>query len=78
MRLAHRIDAGNMWLYSGKYDDVVPPASSFALASAAKLDAGHHVELLADHYSGVVYLPLVIQEIRKKMGDHPKVDSSVD
>lgn len=74
LRLAHRIDAENLWLYSGKYDDVVPPASSFALAEAAKLPDGHHVELLADHYSGVVYLPMVIQEIRKKMDDPPKVD----
>ena len=74
LRLAHRIDPDNLWLYSGKYDDVVPPASSFALAEAAKLPGGHHVELLADHYSGVVYLPIVIQEIRKKMDDQPKVD----
>jgi len=56
----------------------VPPASSFALAAAAKLGEGHHVELLADHYSGVVYLPLVIQEIRKKMDDQAKVDSSIE
>jgi dienelactone hydrolase len=78
LRLAHRIDADNMWLYSGKYDDVVPPASSFALAVAAKLGDSHHVELLADHYSGVVYLPLIIQEIRKKMDDQPKVDTSLE
>ena len=78
LRLAHRIDADNMWLYSGKYDDVVPPASSFALAAAAKLGEGHHVELLADHYSGVVYLPLVIQEIRKKMDDQAKVNSTIE
>ncbi len=78
LRLAHRIDADNLWLYSGKYDDVVPPASSFALAAAAKLGEGHHVELLADHYSGVVYLPLVIHEIRKKMDDQPKVGSSIE
>jgi len=74
LRLAHRIDPDNLWLYSGKYDDVVPPASSFALAEAAKLPDGHHVELLADHYSGVVYLPMVIQEIRRKMDDQPQVD----
>jgi dienelactone hydrolase len=74
LRLAHRIDSDNLWLYSGKFDDVVPPASSFALAAAAKLPDGHHVELLADHYSGVVYLPMVIQEIRRKMDDQPKVD----
>ena len=78
LRIAHRIDADNLWLYSGKYDDVVPPASSYALAAAAKLGEGHHVELLADHYSGVVYLPLVIQEIRKKMDDQPKVGSSIE
>ena len=74
LRLAHRIDSDNLWLYSGKFDDVVPPASSFALAKAATLPDGHHVELLADHYSGVVFLPMVIQEIRKKMDDEPKVE----
>ena len=74
LRLAHRIDSENLWLYSGKYDDVVPPASSFALAKAAKLPDGHHVELLADHYSGVVFLPMVIQVIRRKMDDEPKVE----
>ena len=72
LRLAHRIDHNNLWLYSGKYDDVVSPASSLALAEAAKLPDGHHVELLADHYSGIVYLPMVIQEIRRKMDDPPK------
>ena len=78
LRIAHRIDAEHLWLYSGKYDDVVPPASSFAFAAAANLGEGHHVELLADHYSGVVYLPLVIQEIRKKMDGPQKVDSSIE
>jgi dienelactone hydrolase len=76
LRLAHRIDADHLWLYSGKYDDVVPPASSFAFAKAASLPEGHHVELLADHYSGVVFLPMVIQEIRQKMDDAAKVGSA--
>ena len=74
MRLAHRVDSDHLWLYSGKYDDVVPPSSSFAFAKAAKLPDGHHVELLADHYSGVVFLPMVIQQIRKKMEDAEKID----
>jgi len=69
LRLASRINPQTTWLYSGKYDDVVPPACSFALADAAKLPAGHHIELLADHYSGVVFLPMVIVEIRKRMLD---------
>ena len=75
LRLAHRIDPDNLWLYSGKFDDVVPPASSFALAKAANLPDGHHVELLADHYSGVVFLPMIIQEIGQKMNDQLKVDT---
>ncbi len=75
LRLAHRIDSDNLWLYSGKFDDVVPPASSFALAKAANLPDGHHVELLADHYSGVVFLPMIIQEIAQKMDDRRKVDT---
>ena len=75
LRLAHRIDAEQLWLYSGKYDDVVPPASSFAFANAANLSEGHHIEMFADHYSGVIYLPMVIQEIRKNMDDPVQVDS---
>lgn len=69
LRLASRINPQTTWLYSGKYDDVVPPACSFALADAAKLPTGHHIELFADHYSGIVFLPMVIVEIRKRMLD---------
>ena len=75
LRLSHRIDAENTWLYSGKFDDVVPPSSSFALAKSATLPDGHHIELPADHYSGVVFLPMVIQQIREKMKDAPKLDA---
>lgn len=67
LRLAHRLDPQNTWLYSGKYDDVVPPACSFALASVAKLPEGHHIEMPADHYSGVIFLPMVMNEIRRNM-----------
>lgn len=67
LRVAHRLRPNTTWLYSGKYDDVVPPACSHALATAAKLPAGHHIEMAADHYSGILYLPAVIAEIRTKM-----------
>ncbi|BBO31616.1 alpha/beta hydrolase family protein [Lacipirellula parvula] len=63
LRLAHRIDPAATWLYSGKYDDVVPPRCSAALAAAAKLPAGHHVEMDADHYSGFIHLPKVVRAI---------------
>ncbi|MBL8812834.1 MAG: hypothetical protein JNM43_21895 [Planctomycetaceae bacterium] len=67
LRLAHRLHPESTWLYSGKYDDVVPPECSFALAKAASLPAGHHIEMPADHYSGVIFLPAVIAEIGQKM-----------
>jgi dienelactone hydrolase len=69
LRLAHRIEAAETWLYSGKYDDVVPPACSLALVKAAKLPEGHHIELAADHYSGIIYLPQVIKQIAEHMAE---------
>jgi dienelactone hydrolase len=69
MRLAHRIEPAATWLYSGKFDDVVPPSCSFALAKAAKLPAGHHVEMPANHYSGVIYLPKVVKQFAEQMSE---------
>ena len=67
MRLAHRMNPQTTWIYSGQYDDVVPPACSIALARAASLPADHHIQLPADHYSGVIFLPMVLQQIQLKM-----------
>ena len=63
LRLAHRVAADKTWLYSGTHDTVVPPVSSKKYADAAKLPTGHHIELPADHYSGVVFLPSVIEQM---------------
>ena len=65
LRLAHRVAAGKTWVYSGDKDTVVPPKNSKQYVDAAKLPQGHHVELPADHYSGIVLLPSMIQEIAK-------------
>jgi dienelactone hydrolase len=72
LRLAHRINRDETWLYSGKCDDVVPPRCSLALAKAAKLPEGHHIELAADHYSGIIFLPHVLQEIKQRMEELPE------
>jgi dienelactone hydrolase len=72
LRLAHRIQAEKTWLYSGKYDNVVPPECSHALAKAAHLPDGHHIELECDHYSGIIYLPQVLQQIRDRMTKLPE------
>lgn len=69
LRLAHRINPATTWLYSGKFDDVVPPRCSLALANAAKLPTGHHVELDADHYSGIIYLPSLLKQMAQQMSE---------
>ena len=69
LRLAHRIRPECTWLFNGKFDTVVPPRCSLALAEAAHLTAEHHIEFAADHYSGIVYLPQVVEQIRQEMLD---------
>lgn len=67
MRLAHRVHPSETWLFSGKYDDVVPPRCSKAFADAAHLPEGHHIVLNADHYSGAVFLPQIVTRIHDEM-----------
>ena len=63
MRIAHRLDPQRTWLYSGRADNVVPPANAEALAQAAGLDAEHHVWLDATHYSGILMLPGILRQM---------------
>ena len=65
LSLAHRIQPEKTWLFSGKYDDVVPPRNSLLLAKAAKLPEGHHIEMEVDHYSGVFLLPTILKDIAR-------------
>jgi dienelactone hydrolase len=67
LRLAHRLNPTETWVYSATRDDVVLPENTRALVEAAKLAADHHIELSADHYSGAVYLPKVLQQISDHM-----------
>ncbi len=69
LRLAHRIRPEDTWLYSGKYDEVVPPRCSKALAVAARLPASHHIEMSCNHYSGAIYLPQVVEQMRQRMSE---------
>ncbi len=64
-RLAHRLDPSRTWLFSGAFDTVVTPRSSKLLAEAAGLDRKHHVEMLANHYSGIVFLPTVAIQMKR-------------
>ena len=65
LRIAHRLDPKRTWLISGAFDKVVPLKNAIALAETAKLENSHHIKLIANHYTGIVYLPMLL----KKMGD---------
>lgn len=62
-RLSHRLDPERTWLYSAVFDQVVPLKNAIALAQSARLDSSHHQRLLANHYSGVIYIPFVLAEM---------------
>ena len=70
-RLAHRIPASRLWLFSAKYDTTVPPAHADSLAAAASLPEDHHIHLPATHYSGVILLPAVLDRIASNVGGVP-------
>ncbi len=62
-RLAHRYRPDRTWIFSGKYDDVVPLAHCQLLADAGNLPPDHHVQMEANHYSGIIFLPMVMAKI---------------
>jgi hypothetical protein len=66
-RVAHRLDPRRTWLYSAEFDQVVPMKNALALAQTARLDSSHHQRLLANHYSGVIYIPFVLAEMAAKI-----------
>jgi hypothetical protein len=66
-RIAHRLDPARTWLYSAQFDTVVPPKNARLLAEAAGLDDTHHIRMLANHYSGVIYLPYLLTHVYARM-----------
>ncbi len=64
-RVAHRLNPDRTWLYSGVFDTVVPTKNALALANSAKLSKTHHIQMAANHYTGIVYLPFVLAHITK-------------
>ena len=67
LRVAHRLNPDTTWLYSATKDQVVPPIHAMKLAEAAKLSEEHHIRLWADHYTGIVYMPIVVESMSKKI-----------
>lgn len=66
-RIAHRINAAATWLYSGEFDSVVPIRNAVVLAEAAGLSTAHHIRMPANHFTGAIFLPLVMDHIDRKI-----------
>ena len=66
-RLAHRLNPEQTWLFSAKFDHVVPMKNALILAQSAKLDAEHHIKMSANHYSGILYYPFVVEHIATRI-----------
>ena len=67
MRVAHRLAPTRTWLFSGTLDTVVPIENAIALANAIPLAPSHHIQMLANHYTGIIYLPMVLGEIQQQV-----------
>lgn len=63
IRLAHRMRSDRTWLYSARFDTVVPMKNADALAKAAGLSGKHHLKLFADHYTGLLYVTLMLDHM---------------
>jgi len=68
-RLAGRLNANRMWLYSAEHDRVVPIANALALKKAAGLADDHHIRLPGDHVTTVVYVPVILDHVIKRIRD---------
>ena len=67
LRLAHRVDPARTWLYTADYDQVVPKRNSTLLADGMRLEPSHRISLAADHYTGIVFLPFVLQHMLQQI-----------
>jgi hypothetical protein len=66
-RIAHRLDPARTWLYNSLQDDVVPIRNARLLGQAARLEKSHQVELPGDHYSVVIYFPLILEHVGSRI-----------
>lgn len=69
-RLAHRLDPQKTWMYSAIFDTVVPKKNADALAEAISLPNDHHIQFPANHYSGVIFIPLVLKNVANICGEN--------
>lgn len=76
-RVAHRLNPNRTWLYSATLDTVVPMKNALALARAAKLSKSHHIQIAVNHYTGIVYLPFILNHIAGNVRKGSEADTPV-
>jgi hypothetical protein len=65
LRVAHRLNAKKTWLFSARYDQVVPAPNGKKLAQAIGLDFNHHRQFAGCHYTCVISAPRLLSEMRR-------------
>ena len=65
LRLAHRLNPKRTWLFSARYDQVVPAKHGKMLADAIDLDWSHHRQLAGCHYTCAINAHRFLQEMTR-------------
>jgi len=66
-RVVHRLDPQRTWLFSAEQDQVVPIENAQALARTAGLPDRHHVRVPGNHYTVIVYFPIILQQVTEQI-----------
>ncbi|HVJ87900.1 MAG TPA: hypothetical protein VM452_19710 [Caulifigura sp.] len=72
-RLAGRLRPERTWLYSAEFDRVVPMANALAFKTAANLPDDHHIRLPGDHVTTIVYVPMILDHVVKRIRERQSV-----
>jgi len=67
LRIAHRLDAKKTWLFSAKYDQVVPRSHGKLLAEAIGLEWSHHRHMTGCHYTCVINAHRFMSEMMRAL-----------
>jgi dienelactone hydrolase len=67
LRIAHRLNPQRTWMYSAQDDEVVPIKNARLLATTAKLERSHQLEVPGGHYSVALYFPFIVDHVMQQM-----------
>jgi len=71
LRIAHRLNPKRTWLFSARYDQVVPGEHGKLLADAIGLDWSHHRQLAGCHYTCAINAKRFLSEMIRAIPKPP-------